>query len=164
MFISIDDCEGNPDTVMLSATGVDFDDFKGLKKGESFTGFRAYLVNKDFADAISDDLVGFDGDVLETGFMAGFVRDANEDPVGDAELACGGCVDVYYLDNDWDDGLFETSGTLNTQTDADAMSMFVAPSAPIFTYEASDGGAHTWDPQLFGSLPGYASFLLFNAL
>jgi hypothetical protein len=164
MFISIDDCEGNPDTVMRSATGVDFDDVKDLENGESHTGFRAYLINNEFAAAIGDDLVGFDGDVLETGFMAGFVRDIDENPVDGAELACGSCVSFYYLDTDWDDGLFETSGTLNTQTDIEADSMFVAPSAPIFTYEASDGGNHSWDPQLFGSLPGYASFLLFNAL
>ena len=30
MFVSIDDCEGNPDTVMASATGVDFDDVLSL--------------------------------------------------------------------------------------------------------------------------------------
>ena len=164
MFVSIDDCEGNPDTVMASATGVDFDDVKDLEEGESLTDFRAYLINNDFAGFIGGDLTGFDGDVLETGFMAGFARDINEAPVSGAALECGGCVSFYYLDTDWEDGLFETNGALNTQTDADAMAMFVAPSAPIFTYEASDGGTHTWDPQLFGSLPGYASFLLFNAL
>jgi len=164
MFVSIDDCEGNPDTVMASATGVDFDDVKDLNDGEAHSDFRAYLINNEFAGFIGGGLTGFDGDVLETGFMAGFTRDVNEDPVGNAALACGECVSFYYLDTDWEDGLFETGGVLNTKTDVDAMAMFVAPSAPIFTYEASDGGTHSWDPQLFGSLPGYASFLLFNAL
>jgi hypothetical protein len=164
MFVSIDDCEGNPDTVMRSATGVDFDDMVDLRDGDSLTGFRAYLINNEFAGFIGTDLTGFDGNVMETGFMAGFARNIDDEPVGGAALACGDCTSFYYLDTDWDDGLFATGGTLNTQTDANAMSMFVAPAAPIFTYEASDGGAHTWDPQLFGSLPGYASFLLFNAL
>jgi len=164
MFISIDDCEGNDDTVMRSATGVDFEDVDGLRAGDAYTGFRAYLINNDFAAAISADLTNFDDDAQETGFMAGFVRDINENPVAGATVACGGCVSFYYMDADGDDGLFSTSGNLNTQTDAEAMSMFVAPRAPIFTYEASDGGAHSWESQLFGSLPGYASFLLFNAI
>jgi|GEM_PF-1291794 len=165
MFVSIDDCEGNPDTVMRSATGVDYDDVKDLGEGESHTEFRAYLINNEFAQAIGDDLDGFDGDVLEIGFMSGFVRDVQEQPVDGAALACGGCVPTfYYLDADPEDGLFTTDGTLNTQTDAEAAAMFVTPNAPIFTYEASDDGTHTWDSQLFGSLPGYASFLLFNAI
>jgi hypothetical protein len=33
----------------------------------------------------------------------------------------------------------------------------------VGTYSADDGGAHTWTPTLFGSLPGYAVLVNFDA-
>jgi hypothetical protein len=164
MFISIADCESGTPTVMKSATGVDFDDVKDLGDGDSHDDHTAYLVSIELGRTVSDSLVDFDGDAVETGFMSGFVLDVNEAAVGGGSLACGGCADFYYMDTDDTDGLFLTDGTRNTETNASAGAIFVAPAAPIFTYEAADGGVHTWEPQLFGSLPGYASFLLFNAL
>jgi len=163
MFISIADCDSTAPTVMKSATGVDFDDVKDLGDGESHDDHTAYLVSIELGRTVSDSLVDFDGDAVETGFMSGFVLDVNEEAVDGGKLACGGCVDFYYMDTDDSDGLFLTDGVRNTETTASAGAIFVAPAAPIFTYEAADGGVHTWEPQLFGSLPGYASFLLFNA-
>jgi hypothetical protein len=163
MFISIADCDNGTPTVMKSATGVDFDDVKNLGDGDSHDDHTAYLVSMELGQTVSDSLVDFDGDAVETGFMSGFVLDVNEAAVGGGSLACGGCADFYYMDTDDTDGLFLTNGTRNAETNASAGAIFVAPAAPIFTYEAADGGVHTWEPQLFGSLPGYASFLLFNA-
>jgi hypothetical protein len=173
MFVSIADCDAATTgdtgssagpTVMKSATGVDFDWVKDLGDGDIYEGKIAYLVTIEYGSKINADLSDFDGDAVDVGFMAGFALDADRQPVSGAALACGECADFYYLDTNHDDGMFMTDGVRNTVTDADADGIFVAPAAPIFTYEASDGGAHTWDPQLFGSLPGYASFLLFNAI
>jgi hypothetical protein len=164
MFISIADCDASKPTVMKSATGVDFDDVKDLGDGDEYEGHTAYLVTLDYGVSINDNFVDFDGDAVEDGFMAGFVMDVNRDYVSDAVLSCSRCADFYYLDTDASDGLFQTDGVRNTKTDANARAVFFAPKAPIFTYEADDGGSHTWEPQLFGSLPGYASFLLFDAI
>ena len=164
MFISIADCDEAAPTVMKSATGIDFDDVKDLSDGDTLEDQTAYLVTLELGRTIDDNLTDFDGDSVETGFMSGFVLDANETPVSGGVLACSGCADFYYMDDDASDGLFMSDGARNTSTDASAGAIFVAPAAPIFTYEAADDGTHTWDPQLFGSLPGYASFLLFNAI
>lgn len=164
MFISIADCEGNEPSVMKSATGVDYDDVKDLGDGDTLENQTAYLVTLLLGESIDANLSEFDGNAVETGFMAGFLLDVSENPVSGGAVACGGCVDFYYMDSDFSDGLFMTAGERNASTDAEAGAIFVAPAAPIFTYAASDGGVHTWDSQLFGSLPGYASFLLFNSI
>jgi hypothetical protein len=164
MFISIADCDASAQTVMKSATGVDFDDVKDLSDGEEFSGHTVYLVTLEYGNVINDNFSDYDGDAVTAGFMAGFVMDVDDAYVGGASLSCTGCADFYYLDGDTDDGMFATGGTRNSATDETVRAVFFAPGAPIFTYKANDGGAHTWDPQLFGSLPGYASFLLFSAI
>lgn len=163
MFISIADCEGNEPSVMKSATGVDYDDVKDLGDGDTLENQTAYLVTLTLGESIDENLTEFEGNSVETGFMSGFVLDESGNPVSGGAVACSGCVEFYYMDTDHSDGLFVTAGERNISTDAEAGAIFVAPAAPIFTYAASDGGAHTWDSQLFGSLPGYASFLLFNS-
>jgi hypothetical protein len=163
MFISIADCDASNQTVMKSATGVDYDDVASLGDGEEYGPHTAYLVTLEQGQVIGEALVDYTGDAVTAGFMAGFVLDVDDQPVDGATLGGGG-VDFYYMDSDPSDGLFLTDGERNTQTEAAARSTFVGPGAPIFSYTAEDGGTHTWDPQLFGSLPGYASFLLFNAI
>jgi len=163
MFISIADCDESNPTIMKSATGVDFDDVKDLGDGEEHSNHTAYMVTLEYGSAVNDNFVDYNGNAVETGFMAGFVMDVNKDYVSGAELGCQGCADFYYLDTDDSDGMFVTGSQRNTQTHADARAVFFAPAAPIFTYQADDGGSHFWEPQLFGSLPGYASFLLFDA-
>ena len=162
MFISIADCDDAEPTVMKSATGIDFDDVKDLKVGEVYADKTVYLVTREYGEIIDENLQDYSGDAVTKGFMAGFVMDVNLDYVSGASLDCG-CADFYYLDDDPSDGMFYTAGEKNTETDAEMRAVFVAPEAPIFTYTADDGGNHSWEPQLFGSLPGYASFLLFNA-
>ncbi len=164
MFISIADCDDTTQTVMKSATGVDFDDVKDLGDGDQLDNQVAYLVTLQLGESIDEGLIDFDDNAVETGFMAGFILDVAGEPVGGGSVSCGECADFYYMDTDASDGLFVTDGERNTSTDVAAGSVFVAPAAPIFTYEATDDGSHTWDSQLFGSLPGYASFLLFNAV
>ena len=116
----------------------------------------------EYGQEVDANLQDYDSDAVSTGFMAGFVMDLDYDYVSEHHSHAQGIADFYYLDDDPSDGMFYTAGERNTQTDASVRSIFVAPGA-IFTYKADDGGTHTWEPQLFGSLPGYASFLLFNA-
>ena len=113
----------------------------------------AYLVTLEYGQEV--DANDYDGDAAD-GFMAGFVMDLDYDYVSEHHPTHR-VADFYYLDDDPSDGMFYTAGERNTQTDASVRSIF---GAPIFTYKADDGGTHTWEPQLFGSLPDYASFLL----
>ena len=163
MFISIADCDDSTQTSMKSATSISFDDVKDLGDGGEFGPQVAYLVTLAYGQAIGAELTDYSGDAVVNGFMAGFALDLDDEPVSGAILGGGG-VDFYYLDTDVSDGMFVTGEERNTSTDAGARAIFVGPGAPIFSYTAEDGGTHTWDPQLFGSLPGYASFLLFNAI
>jgi hypothetical protein len=163
MFVSIDDCESGEDLVMTSATGIDYDDVQPLGDGDILDNVRAYLVTMEYGEAINSDLVDYEHDAIEKGFMMGFVTDTDDVPVSGAQVDCGGCASFYYMDADETDGLFVTGANRNAATSADAGSIFVAPNAQIATYTADDGGSHIWENQLFGSLPGYASFLLFNA-
>jgi hypothetical protein len=69
---------------------------------------------------------------------------------------------VYYADTDTSDGLFTTGTTPNSATIAAARSLYFIPGAPIITYKADDGGAHTFTSRLAGSFPGWSVFVAFE--
>ena len=164
VFVGIDDCEeSGEDLVINAATGVPAEEITGKGTGDVVGGIRAVVVTHDLADRWAAD-IGWDGDLGADGFLAGFVLDAQGNPVSGAAIDCQGCADDYYLDADAADGLFGAGATFNAETDAAAGAMFLIPAAPIFTYECADGGAHTWDSTLFGSVPGIGAFIDFDAL
>lgn len=164
MFVVIDDCEGGGDVVLRTATGVPPDALAGLGAGDSLT-VEALLVTSAWAATEQADLerVGWSGDLAAGGYMAGIVEDASLSPVSGAAVGCDGCATVYYEDANRADGIYGAEAVANTATESAAGAYFLIPSAPIFSYTCTDGGAHTWDPTLLGSLPGFAVYIRFTA-
>jgi hypothetical protein len=166
MFLLIDDCEGAADTVMLTATGISPDTLAGLGDGDALEGIEALSVSLDWVATEQADLeaLGWSGDLATSGYMAGLVEDAGGDPVAGATVACAGCVPaIYYEDGDASDGIYGQGATANTATTVEGSGIFMIPAAPIFSYTCDDGGAHTWESTLLGSLPAYAVYIRFTA-
>ena len=170
MFLIIDDCASDdtaaPDTVMKTAAGISPTQLAGLGAGDQLAGIQALSVSLDWAATEQADLeaLGWSGDLATSGYMAGFVEDASGAPVSGATIDCGGCVpQVYYQDADGTDGIYGVGSTANRATDASGGGLFMIPGAPIFSYSASDGGTHTWENTLLGSLPAYAVYIRFTA-
>jgi hypothetical protein len=167
IFVIIDDCEGQPDTVMRTATGIPPEDIAGLGDGGTLAGVEAQLVTLERLATQQADLeaVGWTGDLGAAGYMAGIVEDAAGAPVAGATVGCGACgFPVYYQDGDGTDGLYAVGDVANTSTVAEGDAAFMIPDAPIYTYACDDGGAHTWDTTLLGSLDAYAVYIRFTAL
>lgn len=164
MFIMLDDCEGAKDTLMKSATGIAPEQYEGLGAGDTLM-IDALFATLEWVALEQADLeqVAWSGDLASSGYMAGIVEDASMAALSGATVGCSGCATVYYEDALADDGIYGASATANTMTAADGGGMFMIPGAPIFTYTCEDGGAHTWDSKLLGSLPGYAVYTRFTA-
>lgn len=165
MFVEVDDCEGADDTVMLTATGISPKQLDGLGAGDTLM-IEALSASTSWVATEGTDLarLGWSGDLATDGYMAGIVEDAQAAPVGGATVSAGGTDEIYYEDADASDGIYGADTTRNTSTSADAGGMFMIPAAPIFSYSCDDGGAHSWDATLLGSLPGYAVYIRFTAL
>lgn len=165
VMVQVDDC-GKDDTVMTTVTGVRAGDFAGMEAGDTLEDLTAYSVSAGYRDELETELsaFGYKGELAKDGFLGGFVRDSAGEPVGGAEVTCGSCGDrpTYYADAEPKDGLFGNGGA-NTSTVADAGSFFIIPKARITTYTCEDGGDHTWEARLYGSLPGYGVFINFLA-
>lgn len=166
MFLLIDDCEGDPDTVMLTATGIPPEAIAGFGDGDALHDVEALSVSNEWLAIEQADLerVGWKGDLATQGYMAGIVEDANAAAVAGATVACAGCVPtIYYQDGDGADGIYGVDTVPNTTTSVDGSGVFMIPAAPIFSYTCSDGGAHKWESTLLGSLPAYAVYIRFTA-
>jgi len=167
MFLIIDDCDGEPDTVMKTAAGISPTQIAGLGDGDQLADVQALSVSLDWAAVEQADLeaLGWSGDLATSGYMAGFVEDGAGEPVSGATVTCNGCVpQVYYQDADATDGIYGAGATANVATDAAGGGLFMIPAAPIFTYSAGDGDQHTWNSTLLGSLPAYAVYIRFTAI
>ena len=164
--VGVSDCDGAEPTVQRTVTGVATDDFDGLGPGDTVEGVTAWSVSASFRDRMQAGLDNYPGDIGAEGFLSGFVTDSSGAAVGGATVTCAACSDrpTYYLDATPDDGLWGDGTTFNSTTDAAAGSYFFIPAARITTYTCDDGGAHSWDGNLFGSLPDYAVFIEFDAL
>ncbi len=166
MFLIIDDCEGEPDTVMKTAAGIAPTAIAGFGDGDQLTDVQALSVSLGWAATEQTDLetLGWSGDLATSGYMAGIIEDATGAPVGGATVTCSGCVpQVYYQDGDPSDGIYGAGTTANVATDPAGGGLFMIPAAPIFTYSAGDGDVHTWSSTLLGSLPAYAVYIRFTA-
>jgi len=177
MFVVIDDCvPGNGDTaselqdlVLQSANGVKSSDVAGLGPGDVYVmdsvtgkGDLTYLT-RSYQATLEAELVAYEGSLDDDGFLGGRLLDADLEPVAGATIDCSTCGELTasYQDDDATDGLFETGGTPNASTSASGR--FFLPRAGVSTYKVEDGGAHTWEETLLGSLPGYAVFSNFIA-
>jgi hypothetical protein len=165
MFVVIDDCDGEADTVMKTATGIPPTALAGLGAGDTLT-VEAQSVSAEWLAVEQADIaaVGSTVDLATDGYMAGHVEDVAGEPVGGAVVGGAPETVVLYEDAEAGDGLYGAAGGFaNTSTDADADAVFMIPKAPIFTYTCQDDGSHTWASTLLGSLPGYAVYIRFTA-
>lgn len=179
MFVVIDDCKpGEGDTasaeqddVLQSANGVKSSDVAGLGAGDVYVmdsvtgkGDLTYLT-RTYQPTLEAQLVNYSGSLDTDGFLGGRLLAADLTPVAGATIDCSTCGELTasYQDGDDTDGLFETGGAANTATTSDGDGRYFLPGAGVSTYEVSDGGTHTWEPTLLGSLPGYAVFSNFIA-
>ncbi|MCB9777653.1 MAG: hypothetical protein H6742_03740 [Alphaproteobacteria bacterium] len=165
VMVGVYDCDSQG-TVMRTVTGVATEDFDGLGAGDTLEGVTAWSVSADYLATMQTDLGTTERDLGAEGFLAGFVTDSSGAAVGGASVTCGACGDrpTFYLDGAPDDGLWGAGTSFNTTTSADGGGMFLIPAARITTYTCDDGGTHSWEGNLFGSLPEYAVFIEFDAL
>ena len=180
MFVVIDDCEPSADDtadtvqdlVLQSANGVKSDDVAGLEAGDEYVmnseegkGDLTYLT-RTYQAVLEAELVAYTGSLDADGFLGGRLLDASLQSVAGATIDCSTCGELTpsYQDADASDGRFETAGEPNAASLVEADSRFFLPGAGVSTYEVQDGGAHSWEPTLLGSLPGYAVFSNFIAL
>ncbi len=165
MFVLVMDCEGETPTVLPSATGIPVEAYSDLADGAVLEQ-NALLVSGSYMATIESSLVtaGGTGDLSVDGAMMGFVRNATGAPVSGATVTCDECPRTWYFDNNLKDaGLFATNVSgANRSTSTSGAFMIVG--APVKTYSVSHaGGKLTWDSQLFGTLPGLATFITFEA-
>lgn len=174
LFVAVDDggklgCDYAGDgSVMLTATGLGPELYEDLGDGDVIPDVDALSLSAGHALTLEADLAAL-GHVPEEGleldgFMAGFIQDAAETPVDGATISCPTCDVTFYWDDDPSDGSFGAGDTANLSTSSAADAMFMVPGADITTYTIEDGGSHTWDPKLYGSISEYAVFIRLNAL
>jgi len=164
VMVGVYDCN-DEGTVMRTVTGVSPDALAGMGPGDSVEGVTAWSVSAPYVATMQADLGTTDRDLQTEGFLAGFVSDHDGAAVGGAQVSCPSCTDrpTFYLDSSPGDGLWGDGSTFNTATEAAAGAMFLIPAARITTYTCDDGGVHTWDGNLFGTLSEYAVFIQFDA-
>lgn len=163
IFLGIDDCaDAGADVVMNAATGIGAEEVEGKGTGDVIDGVEAVFVTHELEGRWGAEL-GWPGELGADGFLAGFVVDADGNAVSGAAIGCLTC-DRYYRDGDPSDGQFGDGTTFNETTDAAGGALFLIPAAGISNYTCDDGGAHTWEPTLFGSVEGIGAFIQFDAL
>ena len=165
LMIGVYDC-ADEGTVMRTVTGVATEDFDGMAAGDTLEGVTAWSVSSTYLATLQADLEPTTPDLATEGFLSGFVVDAAGVALDGAVVGCNSCdlTPTYYLDADASDGLWGSGATFNDTTVAGAGAYFLIPDAGITTYTCEDGGAHSWDGTLFGSLAGYGVFIQFDAL
>jgi hypothetical protein len=157
ILLSVTNCPNAGD--VTTNTGLAVEDYQDLPDGGAITDKVIYRMGAELADNIDADLAasGYKGKgIAADGALLSFVLLEDNTPVQGATLTCSTCeVSYFYFDPDRpNSGYFETDDKLNTSTAAMAGSMVIVPAAPIYTYTADDGGAHTFTSRTLGSQPG----------
>ncbi len=165
LFLVVDDCDPETDTVSTSITGVTLGDYLDLSDGDLLGDQIALVLDATILAAIEASLpyAGFAGSYLEGGAMIGFALDAEGVPAHGATVvrADGEPADVYYADANPLDGLFSAGAAANTATDAYASAMFLIPGAPLTEWTVAHGEA-SFETVFFGTVPGVTTFFAIN--
>jgi hypothetical protein len=165
LLVLAQDCGQGTHAVMPTATGISANSYAGMADGDTLDGATGYVVDSTLQAGIDASLTaaGYSGSILTDGALLGFVFDTAGTPLsGVTVTGSGSGTTTYYADSDSSDGLFTNASVgVNAATDATANAMFLIPAAPIWSYAADDGGAHTFSSVLAGSQPGYAVVIAF---
>lgn len=152
------------DVAVPTGTRVPRGAYADLGDGDVLSEVPAAALDDAMLDALQASLeaAGSERDLAD-GFLLGFVVDGDGEAIEGATVSCTGCPSVWYLDDDGADGLFSAGGLRNTATSAAGGGAFVVPGAPVGTYLADDGGAHTFAPRFDGAWVGTATVSVFAA-
>ena len=165
MFLMATDC-ADEGTSIPTGTGIAYADYQDVEDGTEIAGLRAVFISTTMASAaINPSFIGIgraDTDIAVEGMMMGFVEDSAGVPVAGATVAGEDEAFVAYLDPDPNGGLFANDGVPNTATLAEGGGWFMSPGAPITTYTATHDTL-TFEPKLFGTLPGLVTVFKFTA-
>lgn len=161
LFLVVDDCDPEVDTVATSITGVGLDDYLELGDGEILGDQTALVLEASIQAVVEASLpyAGYTGSYLADGGMIGFLIGADGIPVSGATVvrADGQPAEVYYADSNPLDGLFTTGGVPNASSDALVNGMFLVPGAPLATWTAVHDTA-SFEGAFFGTVPGVTTF------
>ncbi|MCA9606237.1 MAG: hypothetical protein KC619_11610 [Myxococcales bacterium] len=167
LWLIVDPCpEPGPTTVMATANGLSADAYAGLGEGDILAADPIFFLAGEDATSIDQSLVavGATATLGTDGAIVGFVLDATGVPIGGATVGCGGCATTYYADDNPSDGLFGSPSTgINAATDPALLAMFAIPGAPLHTYSADDGGAHSFGSVDSRAYPGYVVLVRLDA-
>ena len=167
LFLVVDDCDPEVDTVATSITGVATDDYLDLADGELLGDQTALVLEASIQAVIEASLpyAGYTGSYLADGGMIGFLIGADGVPGHGATVvrADGQPADVYYADTNPLDGLFTTAGVPNSSSDAYTNGMFLVPGASLATWTAVHE-TESFESAFFGTVPGVTTFFALYGL
>jgi len=154
LLMLVQDCAAEG-TVMPSATGMSASTYATLEDGGVITDYKIFSLDVAARNTFQSLLgnAGYTGNFGTEGGLLGFVFDSTGMPVGDAVVTGPTGTTTYYF---YGKG-FNTTGTV-----AAAGSLFIVPSAPVYSYTCAATG-YTFDSLLVGSQPGYAVIVKFVA-
>jgi hypothetical protein len=123
-----------------STTTVGSDAYADLGPGDVLAAPPSLVLYQPYAETLAADALtaGYDGALLQDGFLFGQTLDAGATALSGVSVTCPGCPLVLYEDDDPSDGRFTTGGVVNTATGSTGV--FVVPAAPEGAYTA-DGFA-----------------------
>jgi hypothetical protein len=157
LVLNVSQCPNSGD--VPTNTGVAVETYQDLPDGGAITGKVIYRIGAELGANIDADLAksGYKGKgLVADGALLAFILLDDKTPVQGGTMECTGCEsEFYYFDNDRPDaGYFMTGKKLNASTSAFTGGMVLVPAAQIWTYTASDGGAHKFEERTLGSQPG----------
>jgi hypothetical protein len=163
ILMSLGDCDGSHTNVFPTNTGILPAYYEGMGEGDVVANQMALSVSMAFLGVLQQSIAaaGYDGDLEEDGFVLGFVFDIDGEPDDGVEIGCRDCT-VYYADSSPMDGLFTSSGSLNTATSALGGGMWLIPAAGLESFTATSDHAE-YREQVLGSEPGSATLGQFTA-
>lgn len=149
LLVVVVDCAGSGPTVLPTATGIKYAEYKDLQGGATISDFTIYSIDGASQTAFQAGLAsaGYTGDLSVDGALVGFVIDEAGAGIAGATVGSSLSDTTYYMAADYS---FNTTGT-----SAETRGLFIIPDAPISTYEATAAG-YTFESVLSGSQPGYA--------
>jgi len=150
LLVLVQDCDGDPVTVLPTATGLSTDAYRDLVEPEcSVEDKTAFSIDAATQATLQGGLAlaGFTGDLAVDGSLIGFALDASGQPIDGVTVSGPEGLVVYYFTGT---GFDTASGTV-----AAASAMFVIPGAEIAEYTCQAGG-YTFESTFIGSQPGFA--------
>ena len=134
-----------------------------LNDGDEFPDHKAWVLDVDTVTGtdMSLQMAGADATIATDGAVIGYIRTKDKSAVPGATISCGGCPTVFYGDDEHADGIFQTMGTVNTETSSTGL--FIVPGAPVVSEYTVTHPELSFPTYTLGALPGTSLTLLIDA-